>query len=231
MKNLDFPIITITSKWYSEYTLNMLASIKKVGLADNVTTFCLDQDSFKEISSNGFLAKSIDTSYEITKKPTHYGTKELNRFMFYKMQIIRNELIKNKFILYTDGDVVFKKNIIDLIDRKRNFEILAIKDFDVSNPNKVSICAGFMMVKSNLKTRRLFNPNTIAKNNFNIQDQEIINSKKRWINYEFLDEKLYSNGSYFTNNSKKIDPVVVHFNYIVGEDKKDVMNSYGYWYL
>ena len=109
--------------------------------------------------------------------------------------------------------------------------MVAIKDFHIDNPNKDSICAGFMVLKSNYKMRRLFNPKLITKNDFKIHDQEIINSKKKWIKYEYLDTDLYTNGSYFLKNNNIIDPVVIHFNYIVGEKKKEIMKEHGYWFL
>jgi len=224
-------IITITSKWYFEFTLNMLTSLKKLDLHKNIVTYCLDDDSFNAISGNEFKAKQIETSYEITKNPTHYGTKEFNTFMYYKMKVIKDELSKNDFLLYTDGDVVFKKDFKNIFDDQNSYEMVAIKDFNVINPEKESICAGFMLLKSNLNIRRLFNPNLIVKNNFKIQDQEIINSKKKRIKYKFLDKDEFCNGSYYLKNYEQLDPVAIHFNYILGDTKKETMKKLNCWYV
>ena len=225
-------IITITSKWYIEYTLNMLFSLNELNLSNIVNVYCLDNESYEQINERGYNGKKIDTKYKITTSPTQFGTNEFNTFMYYKMKVIRDALKQNKEILYTDGDVVFKKkNFLQYLDNSFNCDLLAIKDFNVENPQKTSICAGFMYLKSNLKIKKIINPKIISKNNFKIQDQEIINSKRKWINFEFLSQEDYCNGSFYMKNNKILNPTVIHFNYIVGDNKKDVMKKYNSWYL
>ena len=231
MENKLGNLITITSKYYMDYTLNMLVSLKKLGLENKINTYCLDTDSYRELSSNGFNAEEVKMDFDIVKNPTHYGTIDFNIFMYYKVKVIKNELKNNKYVTYTDGDVVFKKTFNDIFKDCNKYDLIALKDFDVNNPSKTSICAGFMVLKSNFKTKYLFNPNTISKNNFEIHDQEIINSKKKWIRYKYLDHKLFCNGSYFLENSENLDPVLIHFNYIVGDHKKEVMKEKNCWYI
>lgn len=231
MENEQSNLITISSKFYMDYTLNMLTSLKNLGLDNKINTYCLDNDSYKEISSNGFNAEEVKIDFDIVKNPTHYGTKDFNIFMYYKVKVIKSELKNNKFVTYTDGDVVFKKSFEDIYKDSNKHDLIAVKDFHVKNPSKTSICAGFMVLKSNFKTKYLFNPNTISKNNFEIHDQEIINSKKKWINYKYLDQESFCNGSYFLENSEKLDPILIHFNYIVGDDKKEIMKDQNCWYI
>ena len=88
-----------------------------------------------------------------------------------------------------------------------------------------------MILKSNFKIKRLINPNIISKKNFQIQDQELINSRKKWLNYEYFNQEEYCNGSFYIENHKILDPTVIHFNYIVGDNKKDIMKKYNSWYL
>ena len=99
-------IITITSKWYIEYTLNMLFSLNELNLSNIVNVYCLDNESYEQINERGFNGKKIDTKYKITTSPTQFGTYEFNTFMYYKMKVIRDALKQNKEILYTDGDVI-----------------------------------------------------------------------------------------------------------------------------
>ncbi len=231
MENKQSNLITISSKFYMDYTLNMLTSLKNLGLDNKINTYCLDNDSYKEISSNGFNAEEVKIDFDIVKNPTHYGTKDFNIFMYYKVKVIKSELKNNKFVTYTDGDVVFKKPFDDIYKDSNKHDLISVKDFHVKNPGKTSICAGFMVLKSNFKTKYLFNPNTISKNNFEIHDQEIINSKKKWISYKYLDHESFCNGSYFLENSEKLDPVLIHFNYIVGDDKKEIMKDQNCWYI
>ena len=47
-------IITITSKWYIEYTLNMLFSLNELNLSNIVNVYCLDNESYEQINERGF---------------------------------------------------------------------------------------------------------------------------------------------------------------------------------
>ena len=98
--------------------------------------------------------------------PTQFGTTEFNTFMFYKMKVIKDSLINNDLVLYTDGDVVFKKDFIDSLSKFQNLDLKAIKDFDIRNPNKVSICAGFMILKSNFKNKATYKSKYYFKKEF-----------------------------------------------------------------
>lgn len=231
IRNKNQEIITITSKWYTDYTLNMLLSLKEINLDKELNVYCLDNESYEYLGEKGFNSFKVETKYKITNKPTQFGTTEFNTFMFYKMKVIKDSLINNDLVLYTDGDVVFKKDFTDSLSKFQNLDLKAIKDFDIKNPNKVSICAGFMILKSNFKIKRLINPNIISKKNFQIQDQELINSRKKWLNYDYFNQKEYCNGSFYMENHKILDPAVIHFNYIVGDNKKDIMKKYNSWYL
>ena len=108
----------------------MLFSLNELNLSNIVNVYCLDNESYEQINERGYNGKKIDTKYKITTLPTQFGTNEFNTFMYYKMKVIRDALKQNKEILYTDGDVVFKKkNFLQYLDNSFNCDLLAIKDF------------------------------------------------------------------------------------------------------
>ena len=80
MENKHGNLITITSKYYMDYTLNMLVSLKKLGLENKINTYCLDTDSYRELSSNGFNAEEVKMDFDIVKNQ-HYGTIDFNIFI------------------------------------------------------------------------------------------------------------------------------------------------------
>jgi hypothetical protein len=43
--------------------------------------------------------------------------------------------------------------------------------------------------------------------------------------------ELFPNGKYYYNNSANINPYLIHFNWIVGDEKKEKMRTYDKWYL
>lgn len=227
--------ITLTSNSYLDYTLNMLHSLKNLGLDNLFTTYCLDESSFYKLGNLGFNVISYSNKLldnkELEDEFKYYGTTDFNKFMYAKMDTIRKELKKYPYVIYSDSDVVFKKDFLKSENLFKNLDFLAMKDFSADSPQKTSICAGFMIIKSNIKTKYLFNPKDIQKKNFSVHDQEVINSKKHRFNYDYLDENKFSNGSYFCKYYSELDPSVVHFNYIVGNKKKDVMKELNCWYI
>ena len=154
--------------------------------------------------------------------------------MFSKLKVIHKTLISNDQVLYIDGDIVFKKNTLYQISQNKSVDLIGQYDFNPSSDIK-TLCAGFMMINSNNKTLKLFDPARVPKEllnrRFYFDDQKYINRNLDKVNYEFFDLDTYPNGSYFYSNYKNLDPAIIHFNYIVGSEKKQKMKDMGYWYL
>ena len=73
------------------------------------------------------------------------------------------------------------------------------KDILVQNDGKPNtdgqLCTGFMLIKSNDKTKQFFNYN-LVKNllNINYDDQDFFNANKKFLDYDVLPLNLYPNG-------------------------------------
>ena len=154
--------------------------------------------------------------------------------MFYKLKLVHEELKSNKRVLYIDGDIVFLRNTLEEIENTKNFDIVGQFDFNPVSDVK-TLCAGFMMINSNEKTLNLFDPEKVPQEllnrKFHFDDQKYINRNINNLKYDFFDLKDYPNGAYFYKNYKNLNPAIIHFNYIVGDKKKQKMQEMGYWYL
>ena len=95
------------------------------------------------------------------------------------------------------------------------------------------LCSGFMFIKSNSNTLNFFNPKYIEhkKNTSGWDDQIYVNTNKHKLKYKMLPIELFLNGNYYYNNDNIINPYLIHFNWIIGNKKKEKMLSYGKWYL
>lgn len=227
---INFNLVTISSSGYEEYTLNLAKSLKISENNNTLNVYCIDKQSFEKLNSYGlntFLIESETFNNDLKK----YGTTEFNKFMYYKMKVVNDLLNKHKHVFYVDSDVVFLNKLDPINNYKKNFEILSMKDFNFKTPQTVYICAGFMIVKSNIKTRKLFNPKKILDNNFKYDDQHLINKRRKFFNNKYLEENLFCNGSYFLNKSNELDPIAVHFNFIIGDKKKEIMKENNMWYV
>ena len=116
-----FETVTFTNFGYLNFTKNLIASIKKNEININLKTFALDDMSYEQlskISDNVVLYK--DEDFKITEfiKQNENIFAEL---MYKKLEIIFiPSLLKNEFVLYVDGDVVFKKKPNGLLSNEFN---------------------------------------------------------------------------------------------------------------
>ena len=227
-------LITLTNDGYIEYTENLLISLRNVGIND-LNIYCVGQKSYNYFKNKGFLVRLINTNIiSNANKFQNWRTKNFNKLMFYKLKLVHEELKSNKRVLYIDGDIVFLRNTLEEIENTKNFDIVGQFDFNPVSDVK-TLCAGFMMINSNEKTLNLFDPEKVPKEllnrKFHFDDQKYINRNINNLKYDFFDLKDYPNGAYFYKNYKNLNPAIIHFNYIVGDKKKQKMQEMGYWYL
>ena len=227
-------LITLTNDGYIEYTENLLISLRNVGIND-LNIYCVGQKSYNYFKNKGFLVRLINTNIiSNANKFQNWRTKNFNKLMFYKLKLVHEELKSNNRVLYIDGDIVFLRNTLEEIENTKNFDIVGQFDFNPVSDVK-TLCAGFMMINSNEKTLNLFDPEKVPQEllnrKFHFDDQKYINRNINNLKYDFFDLKDYPNGAYFYKNYKNLNPAIIHFNYIVGDKKKQKMQEMGYWYL
>jgi hypothetical protein len=164
-----------------------------------------------------------------------YMSANWNLTMKKKIKMILRGIDENpeKTFIHSDCDIKFFDKFIDTeLDQLYQYDLLCQKD------GKKDLCAGFMFIKSNGKTYRLFLD--ILKNLDSFKnDQDALNYYVKNCNniynisYNFLDNKYYN--LYFSSLKEKslkwnpyTDPLphipnnikVFHANWIIGVDKK-----------
>tara|TARA_B100001057_G_C22590545_1_gene848802 strand:+ start:143 stop:850 length:708 start_codon:yes stop_codon:yes gene_type:complete len=235
MANNQFTAITFTSSGYIDISYNLIMSIKRNNVPINLKLYCLDIESFKffeEKNEETFLLEDESSfSYKLMKQ----NDSDFGELMLKKFFIIHKNLLEDTNVLYVDGDIVLKK------DFTKYFESLLLKNDIVfqndkrpSKPNQINVCAGFMLIKSNKKMIKFFDPEKIPIKkivNYKTHDQTHLNKSLAKFKYTILPLQHFPNGPYFYENYNKIDPFMVHFNYILGEDKISRMKELNEWYL
>ena len=229
-----FTYLTFTNDGYIHYTKNLLESIKRNNINIDLKIYTLDITSFE------FLKKDHDNVVYFQKEDfsdnlIHQSDKNFGNLMLVKFELIYKELLENENLVYLDGDITIKKNITEyLFNFSKDSEIIFQNDLRPSKPNLVNVCAGFMYIKSNEKTKDFFKPkkNLIKKfNKYKTHDQTYINKKKKKFNYSMLPLKDFPNGAHYYNFYEELDPYLIHFNYVIGEKKQELMKTHGEWYL
>ena len=66
---------------------------------------------------------------------------------------------------------------------------------------------------------------------FKTHDQTYINKSKSKFNYNILPLDQFPNGPKFYSNQGEIHPLMIHFNYVRGDEKIELMKKYREWYI
>jgi len=165
-----------------------------------------------------------------------YRTGQWHNIVANKLAMIHQELLKNEYVLITDGDVVFMRGgVIEYL-----LNIIGDNDICVQNDtideDTHRACSGFMFVRSNNKTIRNFDPgNYLHQMVEGWGDQTYLNRvlyKQRKLKFHFLPLNLFPNGRFYYENHRTIDPWIIHFNWtlVTKYDKKMCMIKHGKWF-
>lgn len=232
MSELNF--FTFTNKGYVDYTKNLLLSNKLNNSEADIKVYCLDDSSFNifsEIHKNVELFKKED----FADKYFSQADENFGNLMLVKFELIYRELLQNENTIYVDGDIVFKKNFLNYLKNySKDSDIIFQNDLRPSKPNREWVCAGFMYIKSNETTKEFFKPTKklIRKfTKYKTHDQSYINKNRKKFKYTILPLDDFPNGAHFYEYSKSLDPYIIHFNYVRGDEKLNLMKKHGEWYL
>lgn len=223
----DLAFITLTNDGYIDYTLNLLKSLEKFNLEKKLKCYCIGDKCYNTLIKKGYTAILLDD-----KENTNFckfRRKNWGNIVSQKFDIITENLKTHKYVLITDGDIVFtNKDAINYL-----FENIEDNDMIIQSSRSKAVCSGFFMLRSNEKTIKLFDPKNIEekKTEHRWGDQKYVNQVKNQMKYKRLPDELYPTGRVFYNNADTIEPYIIHFNYVVGNKKRKKMKEYNYWYL
>ena len=232
--NEKIQFVTFTNSGYINFTNNLLESIKINKIDINLKIFAIDDESFNYFKN---IHDNVERYYQekFSSKLIHQKENNFGSLMLIKFDIIYSSLLENKYVGYIDGDIVIKKNIDGiLLPIVKDLDILFQNDKRPSKPNLINVCAGFMIINSNKKTKKFFKPSEKLNNKFlkyKTHDQTHINKNLSKFKYKMLPLDAFPNGPHFYTNHENLDPYIVHFNYLLGEKKEDSMKTYKEWYL
>ena len=228
----EFRFITLTNTGYIKYTLNCLRSLERIQLSPKLLhIYVIGKDGYNILKQNEYDCTLINDNKNSNFH--EFNTENFADITFYKFNVIYENLLKYNYVCFTDGDIVFEnKNFIDYLKNNiKNYDMLVQKEGDDID----DFCSGFMFIKSNKKMLELFNPKNVIlhknKNKNNWNDQVYLNKmrKKNEFSYYKLPLNLFPNGKYYYSN-KNLKPFLIHFNWVIGNEKEKKMKIYGKWY-
>ena len=221
--------ITLTNNGYLEYTRNCIKSLEQIGV-EGLKVYCIDDKAYDNLDYSRKLKIDNPEDEEVEDFYTFRSGGQWTKIVYQKFRIIHRELLKNDFVLFTDGDIVFKDKrfLKDLINRIDDNDLLIQNDKQDDNDDS-ELCTGFQFIKSNKKTIDFYNPKRMKLEDMGECDQIYVNANKNKLQYERLPLKKYPNGKYYQDN--KNDSYIIHYNYLIGHDKKSMMIKDNHWFL
>ena len=225
--------ITLTNDGYLNYTLNCLKSLEQIDFQEPLHCYTIGEDSHNILKSMGYESSLLNSQNDDDTKFSKFRKGNWHNITKRKFDIIHKELLENKFVCFTDGDIVFlDKNFMNYCLDYIQDNDLVIQNDALNNSNHNNLCSGFMFIRSNEKTINLFNPKNVEKDiKPGWGDQLYINKIKTELKYKPLTLQLFPNGKYYYDNSKKLQPMMIHFNWVIGHEKKAKMEHYNKWYI
>ena len=225
--NVSF--ITLTNDGYIDYTLNCIKTLNDIDIKQKLKVYCIGNNGYSILQQNNISCELIIDEKANTFQ--EFRTNNWSNVTYYKFQIIYENLLNNEYVCFTDGDIVYESNnIFSYLLNNINDNEMLIQD--ENSKDKEVLCSGFMFIKSNENTLSLFNPENVKKyiNTVGWDDQIYINDVKHLLKYKKLPLYLFPTGTYYYNYNK-IKPYLIHFNCVVGHEKKNKMIYYNKWKL
>ncbi len=230
-------ILTYTTKGYIKYTVNLFRSLKKLGISDKLIVVCPDETTKMILEHRGINAVCmmplvpVDSSTQISFQTEKFSTVTLE-----KLRVIYHYLDYGYKVIFTDSDVIFLKNCVDDLTKDlESFDVVFQSDTPQDKSND-EVCTGFLAVKPNEKTLKLFDPRFAFGVEHFRDDQLYLNqrvgrrkSENEVVNvsYGILGKNKYVNGSIFMNRPELAKTAsIIHFNWVSGSKKWEEMKTY-----
>jgi len=230
---------TVTNYGYRLYTLNMLKSLAPFGLDRSVLILCLDKKSANWFTEKGY---HVITTTDTNERFCAWNTKGYDRICYVKLEWIFRILSLNMNILLIDGDIVFRKNPFDDLQKwEENDQFDGwIQNDSQDDRNTDNLCTGYIFIRTNPKMIQLYDCvsdegkqkyQTCA---FDNNDQTYFNRfVKPYSRFQPLTLDQYPNGKMYYENTDRINKtaIMVHFNWVQGHIKMIKMKLYKMWLL
>lgn len=233
----DIKFITLTNDGYLDYTLNLIKSLQNINFDVNrLTCYCIGHKSYTVLKN---ILKNVIRIQSNAKDFKEYGSNTWGDVLKYKTYIIQQNLKKYKYVCITDGDIVYENNkfleyCLNGLNNNEADMICQAGNKDIVASSEDCVCCGFMFIKSSDKTLKLFDFNCCNMDVTSTwKEQPYINNKIKTlgINVTLLDKLLFPNGYiYYNHTDKIINPYLIHFNWVIGDEKKTLMKKYKKWY-
>lgn len=243
-------MFTVTSDGYKYYTWNLYKMLQELKVPWRLCILCLDKESFDFMNKIAMIPSRLylmPGQHIHHKDPVLFGSQQFKRMNRMKLKALEDfsqrEDIETLFFL--DSDIAVFQDPLPAIktlleqhplwfqcDEKQEGSFVCSNEDACTNP-----CTGIIAMSLTSDTRPLFKEvykivDSTWKEAVTDQDYILKRLQATQMPFKTLDRSLFPNGIFLQNNRyKETNPFLLHFNYILGKDKKRFMKQKDCWVL
>jgi hypothetical protein len=243
IKETNTLVWTLTSNGYKFITHNLITNLRNLKVPWKLCVICSDTPSYLYMKREGIpCIKSPKQVKDFGSDIVRFESKNFQKLNILKLNLLE-ELSKDERIdscIYMDGDIAVYNNFVpDILDRLSLSSLLFQcdehkKDLLCESSTCPWVCTGFIAWKKGIDSS-IFKINEVEVWNNKPEDQAWVNYalKKYDVKYLTLPRNLYPNGMFVNivgpKNTK--EEFILHYNYRIGQQKREDMKRFGDWYL
>ncbi len=231
-------IVTFVNSAWLSLAQNWVCSAKRVGIDKYIYLV-----SFEKGVCGYFPGVKCYEHPRVSVSGTAFGKAGFRTLMMERTRVILRFLSCYQKVALVDADISFVKNplshlenVLDDKDIVFQADSVGVSFVDTVLPVFVSyVCGGFIFMKSNYATKKLWLSVLQYQENFFWNDQAGLNVCLRHhsqsVSWATLDSKYFPNGRqfFFYEESNINDVLIVHANHLQGVDKQMRMIAAGVW--
>lgn len=240
-------IFTVTSDGYKYLTWNLYKYLEQLKIP--LCILCLDRESldfFNRIAMIPSRLYGLEGPPVQHKAPAQFGSTAFKRMNRMKLKALQ-ELSQHPDVdtlLYLDSDITVFRDPLPAVEVALQESYLWFQCdekqegiFTCSNENQCpNACSGVIAMRLTEETRPLFQKLYTVEEGWKeaVGDQDYINERTRrfQIPYKTFARETFPNGIFLSDNRfRQGNPILLHFNYVIGMDKQRFMKKKDCWLL
>lgn len=243
-------VFTVTSDGYKYYTWNLYKMLQPMNLSWKLCILCLDRESYQFLTKIAMIPSRLfllSGPQILHKDPVLFGSQAFKRMNRMKLKALEDFSQKPELdtLIFLDSDIAVFQDPIPYIQSRLQESPLWFQcdekqegSFECSSWSKCpNPCTGVIAMSLTHETRPQFKElyridDSTWKDSTTDQDYILKRLQTTQMSYTTLSRDLFPNGVFLANNRyKDSTPYLLHFNYILGKDKKRFMKQKECWVL
>ena len=242
--------VTLTNSGYLPYTANCLQSLELVNELVPLTVYCADTASYTQLAAAG-VRRLVRLDEEGLGEFLEWKQRGWPRLMWLKCEVMRRALTTHKFVVFTDGDIVYERAgaVEHCVERLLAGDgaggagapelLMQCDGLRDGGGDGWGLCAGFMAARV---TPAVVDAFTVDEGSLSPSwdDQRHLNAllQRGALVHRALPLDLFPNGQFWMRHKGRLralprahSPFLVHFNWMISHEKRENMRGDGKWYV